>query len=59
MSNYTSMGRAPEAYGSQFVCVCVTLQLGFLEAHDKLSTDTCNIGTTQQYLIVNHLRFLI
>ena len=33
--------------GSCFcLCVCVILQLGFLEAHDTLSTETCNIGTT-------------
>ena len=41
------MGRAPEAYSSQFVCVCVTLQLGFLEARDK------------QYLKAKGHRFLI
>ena len=55
------MGGAPEAYVSQFVCVrvrvcvcvcmCVTLQLRFLEARDKLSVDTCNIGTTRQYYL--------
>ena len=49
------MGGAPEAYGSPFVSVCVcvcvcvcvsvTLQLGFLEARNKLSADTCNIST--------------
>ena len=37
--------------------VCVTLQLGFLEARDKLGVDTCNIGTTQQYLKANSLQF--
>ena len=41
------------------VCVCVTLQLAFLEARDKLSADTCNAGTTRQYLKSNSLGFLI
>ena len=41
------------------LCVCVTLQLAFLKARDKLSADTCNAGTTQQYLKANSLRFLI
>ena len=41
------------------VCVCVTLQLAFLKARDKLSADTCNAGTTRQYLKANSLRFLI
>ena len=60
-SSYASVDGAPEAYGSQFVCVCVcvTLQLGFLEAHNKLSADTCNIGTMRQYLKAKGLRFLI
>ena len=31
------------------VCVCVTQQIGFLKARDKLSADTCNIGTIRQY----------
>ena len=39
--------------------VCVTLQLGFLKARNKLSTDMCNIGTTQKYLKANSLRFMI
>ena len=46
------------AYSSQFMCLS-TLQLGFLEAHNKLSTDMCNIATTWQYLKANSLRFLI
>ena len=43
------------------VCLCmrVSLQLGFLKAHNKLSTNMCHIGTTQQYLKANSLRFLI
>ena len=41
------------------VCVCVTLQLAFLKARDKLSADTCNAGTTRQYLKDNSLQFLI
>ena len=41
------------------VRVCVTLQLGFLEARDKLSADTCNIGTMQLYLKAKCLWFFI
>ena len=50
MYYYALVDRALDTYCSWFmclsvyVCVCVTLQLGFLEAHDKLS----NIDITQQ-----------
>ena len=37
---YASVGGVPEAYGSPFVSVCVTLQLGFLEARENLSADS-------------------
>ena len=54
MYYYALVDRAPDVHVycswfmclSVYVCVCVTRQLRFLEAHDKLSTDMCNIGIT-------------
>ena len=41
------------------MCVCMCVCHSANRARDKLSADTCNIGTMRQYLKAKGLRFFI